>query len=142
MKQRRPAIMFLIVTLSAGAFASGSSNDLKPLAIQVSEAAKQITKDAGNVKSAANPVTARRDLHIRIAKLKELAEPLGAAFDKPYGQCGVMALNLDGFVDASVGAATESKFYFDSYRTSERECQSQINGAGSQPDDNLAILDL
>lgn len=144
MRQVRVVIPLFLIIFSTSAIAAKGSEDLKPLAIHVSETAKQIAKDAGKIKSAANPITAQRDLHIRIAKLKESAVPLGLAFDKPYGRCGGMTFFLDGFVDASAGVKNGAKFNFDSYRTSERECEEQISGAANQSDkdEDIAVLDL
>lgn len=135
--------LFLII-FNASATVEKDAEKLKPLAVQVSETAKQIAKDAGKIKSAVNPLTARRDLHIRVAKLKELAKPLGFAFDKPYGRCGGMTVFLDGFIDASAGEKIGAKFNFDSYRTSERDCEAQISGSAYQSDKNedIAVLDL
>ncbi|MBH2948311.1 hypothetical protein I5Q45_04255 [Serratia marcescens] len=142
MRQIRTIIALSLIIISASASADKAPDNLKKLAVQVSETAKQIAKDTGGIKSAVNPITAQRDLHIRVAKLKVLAEPLGAAFDKPYGRCGAMATLLDGFVDASAGVRNGAKFNFDAYRTSERECEEQISGSANQSDEDIAVLDL
>lgn len=135
----------VIITLLAIGFSSNllAGTDLKPLAMSVSEAAKQIVKDAGKIKSAENPISATRDLHIQVAKLKETAAPLGNALSKPYGQCAKMVTLLDDYIDASSGMSTEKMNKFNTFRASERDCEAQITETGSKLEDkDLVILDL
>ncbi|MGL3099481.1 hypothetical protein [Enterobacter asburiae] len=138
-------ILRIVITITAISFTSNllAKNDLKPLAISVSKAANQIATEARGIEKSANPTLEKRNLNLRITQLKETALPLGGTFDKPYGRCGALVDSLYGYIDALTTQNSNQKFNFDTYRTSERDCLDQIDGAKSQDKaDGLAVLDL
>lgn len=138
-------ILRIFVAITAVSFSSNllANKDLKPLAISVSKTANQIAKEAREINKATNPTLEKRNLNLRIAQLKETALPLGGVFDRPYGRCGALVDSLYGYLDAVTSQSNNQKFNFDTYRTSERDCMDQIDGAANQDkNQGLAVLDL